>query len=845
MWDTTIDINVLQGRLSVASVELPAGARLVEQDIVGQRVVDPDENDSEKGAPSHVEVELDRAIEQGQAGQIQLRCERQLDPRESGAKDSPDVAGFNVRGAVRQSGHVGFVFASVWRARLDAKNNVFRPREMPAGFREEGVLGSETFQFLSQPFSLQMSVVPREQRVTNSSVFVLDLSPNQASLETRLSYNVVGRHLDLCSVLIPGWRVDSASLIVGDTVEPIEFDAPSESRLDVNLPREMRGEFELRVTASQQILSGTEFVALNMPVVEDEQTTPPVLVVIADDRLDVRWDMDRSTGLRQSGDADSLRLPEREYPPQVFTVTSQDASSFAAELQMRPGHISVASNATAEIDRKSLSVVQNLAYEIRYEPVSSLALDAPSWLMQRPSATILLDGEPVRDSVAQEPSQDGRVHLTLPLEEPRLGNIDVVVGYGIELSELPVNEPTASIISLARPLGANHVAPFSIVFRQEPHIEVACEQAGFKAEPSSMTSENEGLRFVADLIPPNCDLMLTYKNHAARRTTIVERVWLQTWLTATSRQDRAVLRILSNEESIELQLPRAALENQLALVVDGAPVSASPGRDGMIVLAISAMEEPSQSQGGLRLHIVELGWRREYEPAVFKRTSLDVPHVRDTWVQHIRWHLIAPRDQMVLAAPQGMAGDLVANLAWWRKPPQISQREFEMWAGASMQPSLEAIGQAGAFRQYSFAALDLPPGVHVTTVGAGFAMLAASALALVGGIAFVFVRQLRHPSVVVAVSLFLIGLAFVWPAIALFGGQCAALVIIILVVARVLRIPFLRRKRSGSLIRHGGQPSAAGGWNSSRIRTDAPLSVSPSTTANAGSALPLGTTDLK
>lgn len=169
-----------------------------------------------------------------------------------------------------------------------------------------------------------------------------------------------------------------------------------------------------------------------------------------------------------------------------------------------------------------------------------------------------------------------------------------------------------------------------------------------------------------------------------------------------------------------------------------------------------------------------------------------------------------------------------------------------MWVGASTQPSPESIGQSGAFQQYSFASIGSAEGAYVTSVSASFALLVASGLAIVGGAAFFYIRPLRHPAVIVASSLLLIGIAFNWPALALFGGQAAVMVIIVLIVARILQLPFLRRRgRRRAPRRSAGLSGAAGLQGSSRLRTEAALAVSPSTTANVGRSLPVGTSDLQ
>ena len=211
-------------------------------------------------------------------------------------------------------------------------------------------------------------------------------------------------------------------------------------------------------------------------------------------------------------------------------------------------------------------------------------------------------------------------------------------------------------------------------------------------------------------------------------------------------------------------------------------------------------------------------------------------------MQYVRWQVVTPRSLFAISAQGGIAGDLVAPIAWWRTNTITPQSAFETWVGGSHQPSVESIGQVDSFRQYGFASVG-GDRASVFFVGGSLLVLAASAVAIAIGLLLLYVPYLRHPVVLVALSLLLLVLALSWPALALLSGQSIVLALMVILVCRLVQVPFVRRRRNRRTRGPSPPSSVIRVRPSTRIRTDVALST-PSTTANAVPSMPIGTSEL-
>jgi len=841
VWDTTITVQVLQGELAKIPVRLPPSATLLAQDVPGQRVI-AEETDPSDQKRSVVTVEIDRPIAKGQSRDVRLRCERIVAPRE-GARPAPvEISGFDVEGAARQSGFIGIITAPAWRAEITLGDNVFRQYEMPDGFREAGVLGTNTFQFLAQPYSVKMAVMPRERKLAASPIYVLRVSEGKLSLTAHLKYRVTGAQIDACRTVFPGWDVNNIELADSKDNQSIAFDPPADSTLDIPLPRSMRGEFELRITASQDMPTDAQYFVVNLPSVEADDVDTPQLIVLPDDNIELTFDSQRSSGVDVSDAKLPLEVPEGQQPARLFRLNDEAAASFAAEFMLHPRELSVRSEAEVVVNRSSFSVEQYIRYDVRYGPLETAHLAVPEWLTENKSLQLAIDGRPYQGELLPLEIEDDTAHLSIPLPEPRIGEFAFQVTYAVELSELSPGKATASPVTFAVPVAERLKMESSqlTIHAAEP-IRIELDDPTWQKLASPSGNNAGPLRLAADGIPARVDLLATFVEQTEPRSTVVERMWIQSWITTHERQDRAVLQIRTNRNSVTAALPASASPGEMMVLIDERPVPVEVNEDRQMEVALSRED---RSGSGFQRYVLEFGWRRDYSLGPWSRIRLDAPRIVDAWTQQVRWQILLPKDTLLLFPPSGMAPETEGLPWWWVQRPRPNQRELERWSGASSQPSPESTEQAAAQRAYAFATVGHPSEVATLSFSAALAMLLAGAAALAIGAVIVYVPQVRHPSVLLMGGVLLACAAIRWPSAALFAGQMAGLVLAATLLSHVLqRLILGRRIRRGR--RRAAEASDRRARSSVRLRTDAGLPTAPSTTAHSGPSLPLSPSEAK
>ena len=842
VWESSINVQVLRGTVQRLKVTLPPATTILALDVPGQRVL-ASEPGGDEGGPAagdrpRATVEFDQPLADG-AHEVKLAYQRVVDPRK--AKPSPlEIGGLEVEGAVRQSGFIGVIPSRSWRASIVTGEHVYRQYEMPPGFREAGVKGTNTFEFFSQPHSLKMSVTPRERKIESAPHHELNVSARRLSLDSHVRYRVSGTQIDACRMIFPGWEVSTIHLFVGDQREAIEFDPPTESTLDVPLPRTMRGDFELQVEAFQLLTAGSDFFVVNLPSVEADEVSGATIAVTSASALQLEFDENRSTGVT----ARDAPVSSAESPPDamLFDIANDPTATIAADILVRPRRVEVSSAAEISISNSLMSVAQILSYRVENQALESVEFDVPNWLAVNDQLEISIDGIAIQGELLTTELLDGntpsgRTRISLQLPRPELGEFALRLAYRLELSDLLPGNVTATSISLATPYGVEFSPTGSVAsISGDEGIEVRLDDEQWVAKESGTQLESP-LELSASDIPDRIDLLATHTEQSSTGATVVERLYLQTWIAGSERQDRAVFRIRTDGEALRFDLPRFADSEQLLAIVDGRAVKTTQETGGGISVPL-----PATASGGsprpMRQHTVELGWRQAFRSGTWANLDWQPPKLAGAWVQQVRWHVIVPSNRLVLFPPEGMAADMT-SMSWWRQRPSFSQRDLERWSGASAQPSIEAAQQTAGHRQYLFSTLGDAgaPSVAVTSIALVMLLVCGFTVAII----FLWrsVTVLRHPSILLAAGVLLIYLAIRWPDTAMLAAQVAVLAAAAIAASEILQRIILSRRagrqRRQTIVANIG----TGTRSTTRTREAINVPVAPSTTAKAGPSLPL------
>jgi hypothetical protein len=134
--------------------------------------------------------------------------------------------------------------------------------------------------------------------------------------------------------------------------------------------------------------------------------------------------------------------------------------------------------------------------------------------------------------------------------------------------------------------------------------------------------------------PAHVELVVSASHVPQRASTVVDRAYIQTWLTPDARQDRAVFRFWTGEGSLRIRLPADAQPDAARVLLDGRPAEYRVAADGRLVLLLRG----SQAQE----HVLETTYSFPTRPAVGS-FQLEIPTLEGTrWTRQLFWQLITP-----------------------------------------------------------------------------------------------------------------------------------------------------------------------------------------------------------
>jgi hypothetical protein len=291
-------------------------------------------------------------------------------------------------------------------------------------------------------------------------------------------------------------------------------------------------------------------------------------------------------------------------------------------------------------------------------------------------------------------------------------------------------------------------------------------------------------------------LALAIDDRRPEQATFVDRQWIQTWLTKSVRQDRAVFHITSDAESLHIKLPAGIQPRDVELAVDGTAISPEGDSAGGLLVKLGAGSPRREHLVAMRYQFDGQGARTGWQP--FDLPSFEKPvKVRETY-----WQLVLPSDEALLGAD----GNLAPEYIWrWRdyglgieRVPLKEQPQLEQWVGMTVA---SRGGNSAAANERPLVDDDLPSQTSrylFSTAGpeGRFAILViprwmllfgASLGALVVGLSLIYVPAVRRPHVLIAAAALLLIAVLVWPEAALLLAQAASLGVGLVLLASALR----------------------------------------------------------
>ncbi|MGA2799338.1 MAG: hypothetical protein ABSE63_17285 [Thermoguttaceae bacterium] len=488
-----------------------------------------------------------------------------------------------------------------------------------------------------------------------------------------------------------------------------------------------------------------------------------------------------------------MKLPERQQDA-LYYRSEGNRAVFAARMQVHPRRITLDAANYVHLEADTAKVVQKFGYSIAYEAVDHLLLDVPQTLIGANRVEIQHNGKPLTAKIVTEspegPIPAGMVRMRVSLPEACIGRCELTVRYTAGMPALELSTRTSWSVPLVMPVDAE-ASDNKLYLTAAPGIKII--SAG-DAWNSLYDEENDliqtgldmGLELQADKCWESLNLELERENRFVNNTTVVERAWIQTWLSSSARQDRAVFQFSSNQKKLFFHLPGGAVQEQMLAMLDGNRVEAQAAGENRFSLALPG-------EGEIHSYLLELHYHFPGQRPAQGLLSFDFPRLgSNVWTRRMYWQLILPQNEHVLINPPGFDREYYWKWSgyFWGREPVLNQTQLETWMGTPVHAVLPE--GAGV---YLYGNLGNADHAELRTVGRTLIVAIASGAALVLGLLLIYAPIVRHPFSLLVISLVLLSLAMIYPEPAAMIAQASGLGLALTLLAGMLERSMARRRK--------------------------------------------------
>jgi len=743
-------------------------------------------------------VEVQLAQPTSEPVDVHIQAERAYDVTKP--NQTLELAGFEIQEAAphRQWGHLAVAVVGDWQLGWTERNRVRQIAELPEPLQRKGVVAG--FEYFGQPASLTARVMPRRTRISVEPEYVYLVQPRQLKLEARLKYTIRGAKTSTLEIALPGWELDDWG--PSDMVDVNAAPPNHAASFAVPLLQATSGEFEITLKAHRDLPANTSRVEISLPLPTADVIGPALVALVPADNVRLRARDDELQGLVHPSVPPRLTLPSREQAPLLYRG-EQPQATFVGDLEQLPQAISAAVHSELKLKRDVVSVEQQFTYRIEHEPAVGLTFDVPPSLLANAQLAWSIDGQTLTASAPGPNSADSKnTRLVVSLPEPRVGQFQIVAQYQIPLSQSVADQTDPLhgrlVVPLAMPtiptLDYNRV---TVNGESASRVQALDDAWTVAEEPleATFTGKPPALQLTASQPTPLVTLACRPESTGQLAATVVERAWLQTWLSGLVRQDRAVYRFSTSSDQLALSLPAGVTAANLELQLDHRQLSPAAAANGTLTVKLPPGAEDQQ-------HVLELRYQVENVTPGSHTIETNLPRLPDgVWVQRLYWQLVLPSDEQLLSSPPELTPEFTwqwSGLGWSRKN-SWDQPELEKWVSATPEDALPQ-----ATNRYLFSTLGSTPKIVVRWAARWQIVLGASAAVLVVGLLLMYLPLSRRPWILFAAGVVLVALSVAMPDAALLLAQAAVLGCMLIFLAGWLKRIVARRRTAGKIVPAGG-----------------------------------------
>ncbi|MDR1268248.1 MAG: hypothetical protein LBK82_01875 [Planctomycetaceae bacterium] len=721
-----------------------------------------------------------------------------------------DLGGFEVIGAERQFGYLTATVPAEMRSNWKPIRSIRRTEISDSVTHEEA---DARFEFFSQPFQLQGRIVSPQPRTNVKPEYQLGINKGSLSLTARLSYEVLGSKTESLAIRLPGWKWNG-EIKPSNIIDMVGVEQDENGLLTIPFRTPTDGSFEIELKAYRPL--STEdgeakqrlVVPLPQPLVTWSEPAP-VVIVPADNVEVIPIDEDTDSGLAVVSESESdnsaptrtlgltrrsrrsqtirIEIPERQQEPLFYRTEPADAV-FVADIRYHRQKITAAMSTDIRLRDLNDQVDQIISYDVSYVPVEKLYFLVPKSLEENGSLQVKIGNRPLelRD-VALTGTETGEENWSrkLVMLPESLFKFQLVFRYSVPPVPIEYDMTTPFSLSFIRPADTavsdhrvNLIVPPGYLIELHDNVNHLWNAT----TPDSSTL---GTSFQSSQTPDKISLLISLSNHVALGTTIIERAWLQTWLTGSLRQDRGVYLITSDRESITINLPSATGKGKVFVSIDRTPVLAEVSSKSELTIPLT-LEQRQRSV------LVEVVYRFPFETAR-NLLELELPHFNsESLIRCEYWQVILPQDKHILDIPIGWTPEYrwAWNNLFWGRIPSLQKKDIGL---PDDSPESSAISTRS--NQYLFSTLHPASATSFYLVGRSLIVLFSSGLSLLIGLTLIYFPRTRYAGSLFGLGVALLAVLFYRPAPVLLMLQASSFgVFLALGAAYVYRIVYYEEK---------------------------------------------------
>ena len=796
----------------------PIGIREVKESVspaengdAGEKKAGNDAAENETAGNESTVVEIRLAREAQETVTIQFKAMATSPAGETPGSASPvwELGGFELLGAQKQYGRIKVQRPKETNCNLTPAQGVRPSADPNAADGDE----SEYFTYFSQPFSLQAQAIVRQARISVNPEYQILVQQGRVRLSGRFQYTVHGAMVRQLRIKTADWLLSEAKPDNVIDVGKVYTDQQSgEMVLPLIVPSE--GQIEIGLTAVRELTLNQELLELPIPVPIADWVEPAAVVIVPDDDVELIPAAERLVDLFPKGARAlnlSIEIPRRQQSPLVYQVkqrTGGDTSPyplFVSEIVFHEQKIEVVSETEAVLmNRPTDQIQQKLTYTIEHQPLKTVSLLAPEALKENSALTISVDGKPVPPmSVVTEPYGEAgsglvRKRITFP-DGARIGTCVVSLLYSGPNFELTPQMSNRIIIDLASPedgtLLANRLkveTPPGVLIEQS-----AGSEEGWKPEEkeSERSGANREYRFVSPQRENRIALRGILNAEDVLGTTVVERVWIQTWLAPAGRFDRVSCRVLSDQEFFQVELPKNVRREQLEIKLDDKPYFSNEGNERS-ARANTLTIRLDETQKGRPL-ILEIAYLMKPETGAVKDV-FELPRFSGSsvWVRRCYWQVILPPTLHIIGGAEGWTPEYY-DMTWsgffFRRVASMGQDELGTWVGVAAGERIP-----GESNVYLFSSFNPPALSRLRMMDRALLILFGSGATLLFGLSFLYFPKIRYQGVLLFLALLFVAVFVYRPVVILIFLQTTVFGLVLALFALCLKR--LLRRRTGEIV---------------------------------------------